>query len=91
MPVLITLPTLVPLLQNIADLLNDVEVIPFSLECAHEFGKIRGQLLRNGISEPTVDLMIAAVAIVHGATLVTNNDHDFRHVPGLSLDNWLKP
>src|SRR5207237_5566709 len=53
-----------PLLQKIADLLNDVQVLSFDLVCAEEFGKVRGRLLQQGISIPTADLMIAAVALV---------------------------
>ncbi len=40
---------------------------------------------------PTADLMIAAVALVHNLTLVTNNTADFQSVPGLRLDDWLTP
>ena len=37
------------------------------------------------------DLLIAAHARRTGATLVTNNEREFRRVPGLSVENWLKP
>jgi tRNA(fMet)-specific endonuclease VapC len=78
-----------PLLQNIADLLEDVGVLDFDHACAERFGKVRGALLQQGISVPTADLMIAAVALVHDFTLVTNNTADFRNIPGLRLDDWL--
>jgi len=61
-----------PLLQKIADLLIDVQdllidvqVLDFDHDCAEQFGKVRGSLLQQGISVPTADLMIAAVALVH--------------------------
>lgn len=78
-----------PLLQKIADLLLDVIVIDFDQSCAQTFGKVRGGLLRRGISVPTADLMIASVALVHDLTLVTNNIADFQHVPDLRLVDWL--
>jgi tRNA(fMet)-specific endonuclease VapC len=36
----------------------------------------------------TNDLRIAAICIVHGATLVTRNARDYARIPGLSLDVW---
>jgi tRNA(fMet)-specific endonuclease VapC len=38
-----------------------------------------------------MDLMIAAVALVHNLTLVTHNRADYQHIPGLRLDDWLVP
>jgi tRNA(fMet)-specific endonuclease VapC len=79
------------LLQKIADLLRDVHVLDFDHACAEQFGKVRGGLLRQGVSVPAVDLMIAAVALVHNLTVVTNNTADFQRIPGLRLDDWLTP
>ena len=80
-----------PLLQKIADLLKDVRVLDFDHDCAEQFGMVRGGLLQRGISVPTADLMIAAVALTHNLTLVTNNTSDFQNIPGLRLDDWLTP
>jgi len=79
------------LLSLIADLLQELEVIDFDAVCARKFGEVRGTLLRQGISVPTADLMIASVALVHDLTLVTHNTADFRGIPGLRLDDWLAP
>lgn len=35
-----------------------------------------------------LDRMIAATAIVSGATLITMNPRDFAEVPGLALEDW---
>jgi tRNA(fMet)-specific endonuclease VapC len=78
-----------PLLKKIADLLNDVEILPFDQECTERFGKVRGRLLRQGISVPTPDLMIGTIALVHNLTLVTHNTADFQHIPSLRLVDWL--
>src|SRR4051812_30390604 len=69
-----------PLLQKIADLLNDVQVLSFDKGCAEQYGKVRGSLLQQGISIPTADLMIASVALVYNLTLVTHNTADFQNV-----------
>lgn len=81
-----------PVIQWIeADLLPSVAVLDFDSDCAKEFGRLRGQLLQKGISVSRMDLMIAAVALVYNLTLVTHNTADYRHVPGLRLDDWLTP
>ncbi len=36
------------------------------------------------------DLLIAAIAITHGLTIVTNN-HEFSRVPGLNIEDWTLP
>jgi tRNA(fMet)-specific endonuclease VapC len=48
-------------------------------------------MLRQGITVPETDLMIASVALVHNLTLVTHNTTDFQNIPGLRLDDWLMP
>jgi len=80
-----------PVLRKIADLLNEVQVLPYDEECAERFGRERGSLMRLGILVPTSDLMIAAVALVHDLTLVTHNTVDFQNVPSLRLVDWLTP
>jgi tRNA(fMet)-specific endonuclease VapC len=79
------------LLSSIADLLQEVQVLSFDATSAERFGQVRGGLLRQGISIPTSDLMIASVALVHGLTLVTHNSVDYQSIPGLRLEDWLKP
>ncbi len=80
-----------PLLSKIEEMLRDVDVLAFDQLCAKRFGMERGRLLQEGIVVSTVDLMIAAVALVHDLTLVTHNTVDFRYVPDLRLEDWLTP
>ena len=60
-------------------------------EGAGRASPVKGDLLRNGVSLPDVDLMIATAALVHDLTLVTNNTTDFQNIPGLRLEDWLTP
>lgn len=67
-------------------LIETFEVIPFQTEDARAYGDIVRAL---GFSRSKVlARMIAAQAIVAGATLATLNPADFRDIPGLSLLEW---
>jgi tRNA(fMet)-specific endonuclease VapC len=44
-------------------------------------------LERSGKSLAAMDMLIAAHALEAGATLVSS-DRAFRHVPGLTVDDW---
>jgi tRNA(fMet)-specific endonuclease VapC len=55
---------------------------------AIEFGRIKSELRRIGRPIPDVDVQIAAIARVHGLTLLTADVH-FAFVEGLTTDNWL--
>jgi tRNA(fMet)-specific endonuclease VapC len=72
-------------------LLQEVSILDFDRYCANEFGRVRIQLRRTGIEVPSVDLMIASVALIYDLTLVTHNTADFQNIPGLRLDDWLTP
>lgn len=79
-----------PVLQQIEEeLLSDIVVLDYDRLCAEEFGRVRGTLLQRGVVVSEVDLMIAAAALRHNLTLVTNNTRDFNTLPGLQLEDWL--
>jgi tRNA(fMet)-specific endonuclease VapC len=81
-----------PVIQAIEnDLLPSVVMLDFDSDCAKQFGKLRGHLLQQGLSVSRMDLLIASVALTHNLTLVTHNTADYRHIPGLRLDDWLTP
>ena len=73
------------------DLLSDVSVLDFDRRCSDQFGRLHGAMLRQGLPVSRIDLMIAAVALVHDLTLVTHNTRDFQNIPGLRLEDWLQP
>ena len=67
---------------------GSLAAVPFDAVCAREYGRIRQLLGSEGRLIGDRDLMIAATALVHGATLVTSNLKEFNHVPGLALESW---
>jgi tRNA(fMet)-specific endonuclease VapC len=61
------------------------KVIQFEEQAADEFKRLRTQKVRIG----TMDLKIAAVALVSNALLLSANLRDFQQVPDLRIENWL--
>ena len=79
-----------PLLKAIEhELVNELCILPYDNICAERFGIERAALLNKGITVDSIDMMIAAVALVHDLTLVTHNTTDFQHIPNLRLEDWL--
>lgn len=62
--------------------------LPFDDRCAAAYGRIRGDLERAGMLIGPNDLMIAAITVTHGLTLVTANTREFERVIGLAVENW---
>lgn len=65
-----------------------VEVIAMGLETAEIFGMLKAQLESQGQRLDDFDLAIAACALTHNLTLVTNNSAHFTRIDGLKLINW---
>ncbi len=81
-----------PLLRLIEqDLIADLRVLDFDVDCARRFGEERATLLANGAVVNPVDLMIASVALTHGLVLVTHNVKHFEVIPNLRIEDWLAP
>jgi tRNA(fMet)-specific endonuclease VapC len=60
------------------------------IEVARIHGELRAELETRGQRIGNNDLWIAAHALSAKLTLVTNNEHEFRRVPGLKIENWTK-
>jgi tRNA(fMet)-specific endonuclease VapC len=67
-----------------------LEILAFDQECAEVYGRVRARLEKKGECLGEADLMIAAIALHHGLTLVSGNTRHFSRVPGLKLVNWLQ-
>jgi predicted nucleic acid-binding protein len=78
-------------LQTVTDLLDDTAILDVDLIVGQKFGEIRAGLLDIGRPAPSLDLFLAATALVHDLTLVTHNVQDFQNVPGLRIQDWLAP
>ncbi|MGL6096642.1 MAG: type II toxin-antitoxin system VapC family toxin [Fimbriiglobus sp.] len=61
-------------------------VLPFDQAVADHFARLRADKRCRGAG--VGDLLVASIALTHGATLVTRNTKDFAPVPGLMLADW---
>jgi len=74
--------------QAYADLLQVIEIIPLDLSASSHYATIRTHLENAGTPIGPNDTLIAAHALALDCTLVTDNEAEFRRVPGLRVENW---
>lgn len=72
------------------EFLDFFQLEDFPTEAAQDFAEIRTALLSKGKPIGSYDLLIASHARSLRATVVTNNEREFRRVPGLPVENWLR-
>ena len=70
--------------------LTRVTVLDLPSRAAKIYGSIRSHLERRGTPIGTIDLFIAAHALHENLPLVTNNAREFRRVPGLKIESWIR-
>ena len=73
------------LLENF---LRPFTILDFTSHDTVTYAHIRARLERAGTPIGPHDTIIAAQALAHDLTLVTNNEREFRRVPGLRIENW---
>ena len=73
--------------QVLALLVSRIPVLPFDSVAAVHYGILRAAVRER--KRDALDRLIAAHAVSEGATLVTNNESDFKDYPGLVVENWV--
>ncbi|MBR1493588.1 MAG: type II toxin-antitoxin system VapC family toxin [Acidaminococcaceae bacterium] len=76
--------------QKLAMFLAPFKILPFTADDAVTAGKIRCYLEKLGTPIGPYDLQIAAQGLTRNLTLVTHNTGEFKRVPNLKLENWIK-
>ena len=69
------------------ELLAQIRVVPFDEQSVAVFERFR--VHRRFRKVGRADLLVASIALVHNATLVTRNLRHFRQFPRLSVTNWV--
>lgn len=75
------------LLWRTEELLAQMIVVPLDDRSASQFDRLR--LTKGTRQLGRADMLIASIALVHRATLVTRNVRHFYQIPGLLVVNWI--
>lgn len=75
--------------EALEQFLSPLEVAAFDRQATVASGTVRAALEKKGRPIGAMDLLIAAHALSLGVRLVTNDEKEFRHVPGLRVENWI--
>ncbi len=67
----------------------ELPVLPLEDSARAAYGQLRTTLERRGEIIGAYDMLIAAHALALNATLVTNNEKEFKRVKGLKVENWV--
>jgi len=77
------------LTQQLEAILGPMLILPLEPDADRHYGALRAHLERIGQIIGANDMLIAAQALAHDLTLVTDNLGEFKRVPGLKITNWL--
>jgi tRNA(fMet)-specific endonuclease VapC len=77
-------------LAQLQELVQDIPVEELDSRASEAYGEIRATLEKEGRLIGNNDLWIGAHASALNLTLATNNEREFKRIPGLSLKNWTK-
>ena len=75
---------------GLLEFLSPVEIYGYDDSAAKEYGIIRAKLEKKGAIIGSLDMLIAAHAISLGLILITNNENEFKKVPKLKIENWVR-
>ena len=69
--------------------LREFSILPLEDSAREAYGRLRTGLERRGEAIGAHDMLIAAHALALDATLVTNNEKEFKRIKGLKVENWV--
>jgi tRNA(fMet)-specific endonuclease VapC len=73
-------------LEGLVEFYAAWRILSFDEQVAHEFTRLKGlRLTRIGLN----DLKIAAIALCHGATVLTTDINHFSRIEGVNAEDWL--
>ena len=75
---------------GLLELAEAIQILPLPADAGAVYGSIRATLEGQRRMIGGNDAWIAAHAIAAGMILVTNNEREFRRLPELTVENWIK-
>jgi tRNA(fMet)-specific endonuclease VapC len=72
-----------PSFEKLQAFVEEAPVLDFDLKAAQVYATL-------SFKRSSYDRLIAAHALSHGLTLVTDNEGDFDDIPNLNVENWAK-
>ncbi|MFZ5670823.1 MAG: type II toxin-antitoxin system VapC family toxin [Pseudomonadota bacterium] len=79
------------LAAKIDAVLESIPVLALEPPADEAYADLRSALEQAGSPLGANDYLIAAHALAESLVLVTNNEREFRRVPNLPIENWLRP
>ena len=75
--------------ESVRRFLEEFSILPLEDSAREAYGRLRTGLERRGEAIGAHDMLIAAHALALDATLVTNNEREFKRIKGLKIENWV--
>ena len=74
----------------VTEFLATLPIVGLDLPAALEFGRRKAKLERAGMRIADADLLIATIALAHGASVVTGNRKHYERIEGLRTEDWIR-
>lgn len=74
----------------VIEFLGTMSVMGLDREAALHFGAIKSRLERLGQILADADLLIAAITLANGASLVTGNRRHYERIAELEIEDWIR-
>jgi tRNA(fMet)-specific endonuclease VapC len=70
--------------------IESFEIMNLDDESLKQYAKVRSYLEKEGSIIGSNDLFIASIALANNGILITHNTKEFKRVPGLYIEDWVK-
>jgi tRNA(fMet)-specific endonuclease VapC len=77
--------------RQLETVLDALDILPLDEPIDRIYAELRSDLERRGRPIGSNDMLIGAHALALGCALVTGNEREFSRIPGLRIENWLRP